>query len=912
MHMRLKTSFCFAALFALMAGFALRGARSANPSYEWVSAGNLSTARAGACAAMLPDGRALITGGNGDAGALNTAEIHDAAGRSAVAPPMGTARAGHVCGVLADGRVLVAGGRIDGGAATNSAEAYDPATGSWTPVSAMLTARSGATASALADGRILIAGGESGGTSLASIEVFDPGFNVFRAARQTMSEPRSGHAAAALPDGRVLLAGGGDGERSLDTVDVFDPVSMEVHPFGRLTVPRYELTATALLDGRVYFAGGANGRTELASTEIYDPADGRFSPAAPMTVARRGHAAVRIPDNNSVLLAGGAAEGGDELYVPWTNSYRRLTRSRQGRASASVISTSSGVVTLADGSSSKMQAQAVSALAVATVSTDKSDYAPGEQVTISGANWKPGEVTTLQVSRSPSPRNLQLSVTADSNGSFVYRPAELVMTAADLGQTYTMTASGNLGSSAQAIVFTDGNVSSAAVSTRQSNCATNQTVFTIGATVYASSTVTINGSGTGDYRIQWYAPGFLPGTTSPLRDTLVANAPDQSTQTDSYTPPSTGTWTVIACKTANPGPCSGGNVVNGTGTTFTVNPPPDSTPPVVTPNVSGTLGNNGWYIGNVTVSWTVTDNESAVGTTTGCGTTVISTDTAGQTLTCTATSAGGTASNSVTVKRDVTPPSITGSRSPAANGFGWNNSDVTVSFTCSDALSGLAAGSPPPNTWLSAEGANQSASGTCADAAGNSASTTVGGINIDKTAPTTTAAASPAANVNGWNHTDVTVTFTGTDGLSGIDSCSVPTTVTAEGLNLSSSTGTCTDKAGNTSAPVAKTGLNIDKTAPTATASASPAPNAQGWNNTNVAVTFSGTDGLSGVDFCSASTTVATEGLNLSSPTGTCTDKAGNTSTPVAKTGLNIDKTAPVATASASPARTRTAGTTRT
>jgi hypothetical protein len=30
----------------------------------------------------------------------------------------------------------------------------------------------------------------------------------------------------------------------------------------------------------------------------------------------------------------------------------------------------------------------------------------------------------------------------------------------------------------------------------------------------------------------------------------------------------------------------------------------DSTPPVITPNVSGILGNNGWYVGNVTVNWT--------------------------------------------------------------------------------------------------------------------------------------------------------------------------------------------------------------------------------------------------------------------------------------------------------------------
>jgi hypothetical protein len=85
-------------------------------------------------------------------------------------------------------------------------------------------------------------------------------------------------------------------------------------------------------------------------------------------------------------------------------------------------------------------------------------------------------------------------------------------------------------------------------------------------------------------------------------------------------------------------------------TTFKV----DTTPPVITPNVSGTLGNNGWYTSDVTVSWTVTDPESRVTST--CSPTTISSDTAGIQINCQATSAGGTSSNSITIKRDATPP----------------------------------------------------------------------------------------------------------------------------------------------------------------------------------------------------------------------------------------------------------------
>lgn len=169
--------------------------------------------------------------------------------------------------------------------------------------------------------------------------------------------------------------------------------------------------------------------------------------------------------------------------------------------------------------------------------------------------------------------------------------------------------------------------------------------------------------------------------------------------------------------------------------TLQVLPPPDSTPPVITSNVSGTMGNNGWYTSDVSVSWAVSEPESpATLVTNGCGPTVINYDTPGKTLTCEATSAGGMSSQSVTIKRDATAPTISGSASPAPNGSGWNNTNVAVSFSCSDAPSGVA--SCEPDLTLSSEGAGLSASGTAVDNAGNSASATVSGINIDKTAPT--------------------------------------------------------------------------------------------------------------------------------------------------------------------------------
>ena len=216
------------------------------------------------------------------------------------------------------------------------------------------------------------------------------------------------------------------------------------------------------------------------------------------------------------------------------------------------------------------------------------------------------------------------------------------------------------------------------------------------------------------------------------------------------------TATIAGCSTAN---CSDSGKY-----TFEVTAPTDSTPPVITPTLTGTLGSNGWYRSDVKVTWTVTDPESTI-TSSPCGETTITSDTTGTVVTCSATSAGGTSTQSVTIKRDATAPSVTATRTPGANANGWNNTDVTVTFAGTDTFSG-------PVTCDAAlvlgEGANQSATGSCTDLAGNSASATVSGINIDKTAPTITAQRDTAANANGWNNGDVSASYSASDALSGL------------------------------------------------------------------------------------------------------------------------------------------------
>jgi hypothetical protein len=111
-------------------------------------------------------------------------------------------------------------------------------------------------------------------------------------------------------------------------------------------------------------------------------------------------------------------------------------------------------------------------------------------------------------------------------------------------------------------------------------------------------------------------------------------------------------------------------------------------------------------------------------------------DTAGVTFSCNILSGGGAASSSVTVKRDATSPLLSfGTPSPAANVNGWNKTNVSIPFTRSDALSGLASTSATSPLVLSTEGAGITGQVSVTDLAGNTATFTTVPRNIDKAAP---------------------------------------------------------------------------------------------------------------------------------------------------------------------------------
>ena len=119
--------------------------------------------------------------------------------------------------------------------------------------------------------------------------------------------------------------------------------------------------------------------------------------------------------------------------------------------------------------------------------------------------------------------------------------------------------------------------------------------------------------------------------------------------------------------------------------------------------------------------------------------------------------AGNTASDTQDrISIDLTDPGIAfAGQDPAANGAGWNRTDVDLTWDCTDHLSGPE--DPSVTETITGEGTDLSATGTCTDLAGNTASDAQGGVDIDRTDPGIVfEGQAPPANANGWNDGTVT------------------------------------------------------------------------------------------------------------------------------------------------------------
>ena len=143
--------------------------------------GSLAAARGLHAAALLPDGRVLITGGSGNGAAPLGTEIYDpCTGKFTAAGDLTVARDTHAAVALADGRVLVIGGQVPpviarrSGVAVTTTEIYDPVSGQWAAGPNLLPAFVSATITLLRGGQVLIFGGaDEGGFPQAAAALFE-------------------------------------------------------------------------------------------------------------------------------------------------------------------------------------------------------------------------------------------------------------------------------------------------------------------------------------------------------------------------------------------------------------------------------------------------------------------------------------------------------------------------------------------------------------------------------------------------------------------------------------------------------------------------------------------------------------------------------------------------------------------
>ena len=279
--------------------------------------GSMAVARSNHVAVRLLDGRVLLAGGyvEGSLGVLSVldrAEVFDpSTGTFTEVGRMVRPRTDAAAALLPDGRVLVTGGsRLEGGNLLDhdDAEVFDPATGRFALLaSRMLHTRATHLLLPLGDGSLLLAGGSDADERC---ERFEPGSDAFVPfAPPGTGGPRYNACGAVLPGGAALVAGGGNSNAVFYAPADGSGVRDASSPLAR---NRVFATATPVSDHVVLVVGGydfGNGGVLTRSCELLvedgsTPGAGTYATALVFPRGMGAHSATRLPDGR-ILFVGG-------------------------------------------------------------------------------------------------------------------------------------------------------------------------------------------------------------------------------------------------------------------------------------------------------------------------------------------------------------------------------------------------------------------------------------------------------------------------------------------------------------------------------------------------------------------------------------------------------------------------------
>jgi PKD domain/Glucodextranase, domain B/IPT/TIG domain len=534
--------------------------------------------------------------------------------------------------------------------------------------------------------------------------------------------------------------------------------------------------------------------------------------------------------------------------------------------------------------------------------------ATGTSVTINGSNFGstqgtstvtfngvPGTVTSWSSTKVVAPvpaaastGNVVITVSTQASNGIKFTVVPHITTVSPttqpIGKNVTINGTG-FGTTQGTSTVTFGGVAGAAVS-----WSTTQISATVPAgAAIGSDPIVVNVAGSGaSNSVAFTAVAALTVTATPSPKAN-ANGWNNTNVTISYT--CSGGVLPVQCPASQTVSTEGANqTINATATDANGNTATastilsiDKTAPAITAAATPAPNAKGVVTAPATINFTCSDSLSGV---VACPSPIqLTTVGLNESFSGTATDkAGNSANASITVSLQSAPLAITASSTPLPNAAGWNNTAVTVSYSCSGGVPPLQC---PASQTVTAEAANQLVSASVTDAAGQSASASTT-LNIDKTAPTITATVAPVPNAQGVVTAPATITFTCSDALSGITSCPSPIQVSTVGLNQSFS-GTATDKAGNSA--TTSVNFSVETTPLTISATAAPQPNAAGWNNSPVTISYACGGGVPPLQ-CPISQTVTTDGTNPVS--ATVTDAAGQTAS--TSTTVKVDQTPPAAT----------------
>jgi N-acetylneuraminic acid mutarotase len=273
----------------------------------WSPTASMADQRTGHTVTLLLNGQVLAVGGSyggPDTGFqrifLRSAELYYSLGFWTSTGALTTSPRMFHTATLVGNNVLVAGGIQEAnGSGLDTAELFDPGTGTWTATGNMRTGRTFHTATLLPNKRVLVAGGYStSSTNLSAVltaaEVYDEPTGTWMATG-SMAKARVYHIASLLPNAQALITGGYSWSSTSEERVPPDP----------------------------YFDRAGSGASNIVekTAELYNFATGTWTTTGSMEIGRQQFAAAGL--QNGQVLAVGGYPGGEtwadrtaELYTP--------------------------------------------------------------------------------------------------------------------------------------------------------------------------------------------------------------------------------------------------------------------------------------------------------------------------------------------------------------------------------------------------------------------------------------------------------------------------------------------------------------------------------------------------------------------------------------------------------------------